>query len=213
MIGSAVKVVSRDGVELPAGAVGEVLVHGEQLMSGYWGLDDATRTTLVDGWLHTGDAGHLDEEGFLFISDRVKDMFISGGENIYPREIEDVLFGIDGVADAAVVGVPSDEWGESPVAVVVASPDFVITGDDVLAHCRAHLARFKAPVGVLFVDVLPRNAVGKVLKRELRAPFWDGRARSMNRLPVLDPPETPSRRDLTHDRRNPTHARRAPGVP
>ncbi|WP_238553909.1 AMP-binding enzyme [Gordonia sp. KTR9] len=180
VIGSAVKVVSRDGVELPAGAVGEVLVHGEQLMSGYWGLDDATRTTLVDGWLHTGDAGHLDEEGFLFISDRVKDMIISGGENIYPREIEDVLFGIDGIADAAVVGVPSDKWGESPVAVVVASPDSVITDDDVLAHCRAHLARFKAPVDVLFVDVLPRNAVGKVLKRELRAPFWDGRARSVN---------------------------------
>ncbi len=85
-----------------------------------------------------------------------------------------------GIADAAVVGVPSDKWGESPVAVVVAAPDSAITGDDVLAHCRAHLARFKAPVGVLFVDVLPRNAVGKVLKRELRAPFWDGRARSVN---------------------------------
>ncbi|WP_249146098.1 AMP-binding protein [Gordonia sp. SCSIO 19800] len=130
VMGSAVKVVSRDGVELPAGAVGEVLVHGEQLMSGYWGLDDATHTTLVDGWLHTGDAGHLDEEGFLFISDRVKDMIISGGENIYPREIEEVLFGLDGIADAAVVGVPSDKWGESPVAVVVLAPGSVVAVDE-----------------------------------------------------------------------------------
>ena len=160
------------GTSVKIDTLGEILVSGPQLMSGYWRLPDASRTALHGGWLRTGDAGYLDDDGFLFISDRVKDMIISGGENIYPREIEDVLFTLPGVADAAVIGVPSERWGESPVAVVVPTGTDVLSAEAVLEHCRAHLARFKCPVAVSFVDALPRNAVGKVLKRDLRAPYW-----------------------------------------
>jgi acyl-CoA synthetase (AMP-forming)/AMP-acid ligase II len=149
-------------------------------MSGYWALGDATRTALGDGWLRTGDAGYLDSEGFLYISDRVKDLIISGGENIYPREIEEVLFTMEGIADVAVIGVPSQRWGESPIAFVVPRPGADLTEHDVLEHCRADLARFKCPAEVVFVDSLPRSAVGKVLKRDLRAPYWEGMARGIN---------------------------------
>lgn len=144
VLGTSIRVVDRDGAELPTGAVGEILVRGPQLMSGYWGgLADATRDAMSGGWLRTGDAGRVDDEGFLFISDRVKDMIVSGGENIYPREIEEVLFGMPEVADAAVVGVPSERWGESPIALVVAAPGAVLTERMVVEHCRAHLAGFK----------------------------------------------------------------------
>ncbi|MDV2476715.1 long-chain-fatty-acid--CoA ligase [Rhodococcus zopfii] len=180
VVGTALRIVSRDGSILPAGSVGEVLVRGPQLMSGYWGLDEATRSALEGGWLRTGDAGYLDEEGFLYISDRVKDMIISGGENIYPREIEEVLFTLEGVADVAVIGVPSERWGESPIAIVVPRPGTELSSDDVLGHCRANLARFKCPIEVIFVDSLPRSAIGKVLKRDLRAPYWQGLTRAVN---------------------------------
>lgn len=180
VIGTALRVAAQDGSAVPVGSVGEVLVRGPQLMSGYWALEDATRATLDGGWLRTGDAGYLDTEGFLYISDRVKDMIISGGENIYPREIEEVLFEMEGVADVAVVGVPSERWGESPIAIVVPDKDTDLTEQDVLDHCRAHLARFKRPVEVSFVESLPRSAVGKVLKRDLRAPYWRGLARAVN---------------------------------
>ncbi|MCZ4588805.1 long-chain-fatty-acid--CoA ligase [Rhodococcus opacus] len=180
VIGTALRVTAQDGSDVPVESVGEVLVRGPQLMSGCWALEDATRATLDGGWLRTGDAGYLDTEGFLYISDRVKDMIISGGENIYPREIEEVLFEMEGVADVAVVGVPSERWGESPIAIVVPDKDTDLTEQDVLDHCRAHLARFKRPVEVSFVESLPRSAVGKVLKRDLRAPYWRGLARAVN---------------------------------
>ncbi|TQC46140.1 long-chain-fatty-acid--CoA ligase [Rhodococcus sp. WS4] len=180
VVGTALRVAGQDGSDVPAGSVGEVLVRGPQLMSGYWALEDATRTALGDGWLRTGDAGYLDSEGFLYISDRVKDMIISGGENIYPREVEEVLFTVEGVADVAVIGVPSERWGESPIAFVVPRPGADLTEHDVLEHCRADLARFKCPAEVVFVDSLPRSAVGKVLKRDLLAPYWEGMARGIN---------------------------------
>jgi len=180
VVGTALRVAGQDGSDVPAGSVGEVLVRGPQLMSGYWALEDATRTALGDGWLRTGDAGYLDSEGFLYISDRVKDIIISGGENIYPREVEEVLFTVEGVADVAVIGVPSERWGESPIAFVVPRPGADLTEHDVLEHCRADLARFKCPAEVVFVDSLPRSAVGKVLKRDLRAPYWEGMARGIN---------------------------------
>ena len=180
VIGTALRVAAQDGSAVPVGSVGEVLVRGPQLMSGYWALEDATRAALDGGWLRTGDAGYLDSEGFLYISDRVKDMIISGGENIYPREIEEVLFTMEGVADVAVIGVPSQRWGESPIAFVVPRPGADLTEHDVLEHCRADLARFKCPAEVVFVDSLPRSAVGKVLKRHLRAPYWEGMARGIN---------------------------------
>jgi fatty-acyl-CoA synthase len=180
VIGTALRVTTQDGSDVPVGSVGEVLVRGPQLMSGYWGLEDATAAVLDGGWLRTGDAGYLDADGFLYISDRVKDMIISGGENIYPREIEEVLFAMDGVADVAVIGVPSERWGESPIAIVVPRPAADLTEQHVLDHCRANLARFKCPAKVVFVDSLPRSAVGKVLKRDLRAPYWQGLARAIN---------------------------------
>ena len=173
-------VVGPDGRDLPVGEVGEIVVSGPQVMEGYWGRDSDTSAALVDGRLHTGDAGYLDADGYLYVSDRVKDMIISGGENIYPREVEEILFQLPGVTDAAVFGVPSEKWGESPVAVVVAEPDSSLTEEDVVDHCRAHLAGFKCPVSVTFLDALPRNAVGKVLKRELREPHWAGFDRRVN---------------------------------
>uniref|UniRef100_UPI000593FE61 AMP-binding protein n=1 Tax=Nocardia higoensis TaxID=228599 RepID=UPI000593FE61 len=180
VLGSSVHVVGPDGAMLPSGAVGEIVVRGPQLMDGYWGLEDATRAALDGGWMHTGDAGYLDSEGFVFISDRVKDMIVSGGENIYPREIEEILFELPGVADVAVIGVPSERWGESPIAVVVPAAGATLTEQMVLDHCRAQLAKFKCPVSVTFVDALPRSAVGKVLKRDLREPYWQGRDRRIN---------------------------------
>jgi len=140
-------------------------------------MPEATAETLRDGWLHTGDAGRLDDEGFLFICDRVKDMVVSGGENIYPREIEDCLSAMPGVAEVAVIGVPDDRWGEAVKAVIVPKAGHDLTGDAVVVWCRDHLAGYKAPRSVDLVDVLPRNAMGKVLKTVLSEPHWRGRDR------------------------------------
>jgi acyl-CoA synthetase (AMP-forming)/AMP-acid ligase II len=179
MVGTEVAVVDSEGKPVPAGTVGEVIARGPQMMRGYWNLPEATAETLVDGWLHTGDAGYLDDEGFLYLSDRLKDMIVSGGENIYPREIEEVISAMPGVLEAAVIGVPDTRWGESVKACVVAEPDHDLTVDDVITWCRDHLATFKAPRSVDFLDALPRNPSGKVLKRELRHPYWSGQARQV----------------------------------
>jgi acyl-CoA synthetase (AMP-forming)/AMP-acid ligase II len=158
---------------LPPDEVGEVLVRTKQLMSGYWHKPDADAAALTeDGWLRSGDAGHLDADGYLYVSDRIKDMIISGGENIYPAEIERVLAEYPDVADVAVVGVPDDTWGEVGKAIVVPKPGVTFDGAALLAYCREHLASFKVPKSVLVVAELPRNATGKVLKRQLREPFW-----------------------------------------
>jgi acyl-CoA synthetase (AMP-forming)/AMP-acid ligase II len=155
---------------------GEVWVRSAQLMSGYWHKPEADAATLTpDGWLRSGDAGYLDADGYLYIADRIKDMIISGGENVYPAEIERVLAEYPDVAEVAVIGVPDEKWGEVGMAVVVAAPGTSVDPDALLAHCREHLASFKCPRSVSVVGELPRNATGKVLKRELRAPFWAGR--------------------------------------
>ncbi len=148
-------------------------------MKGYWNLPDATSDALAGGWMHTGDVGYLDEAGYLYVSDRLKDMIVSGGENIYPREIEDALFEMAGIVDAAVIGVPDDRWGEAVKAIVVTGADEQLTADDVLAWCRSRLAGFKCPKSVEFVAELPRNPSGKVLKRSLREPYWDRSARNV----------------------------------
>lgn len=168
-----VKVVRPDGSECADHEPGEVVVAGDHIMLGYWNRPDATAETLIDGWLHTGDVATRDEEGFIWIQDRLKDMIISGGENVYPAEIENVILGCPGVADVAVIGIPSEKWGESPLAVVVKKdPD--LDESTVIAHCDGKLARFKMPVAVRFVDVIPRNASGKALKRDLRPRFAQG---------------------------------------
>jgi acyl-CoA synthetase (AMP-forming)/AMP-acid ligase II len=161
------KIVGPDGATLGANEPGELLLRGPHIMVGYWNRPDATAETLVDGWLHSGDIAIMDDEGFVYIQDRIKDMIISGGENVYPAEIEGVIVGVPGVREVAVIGVPSDRWGEAPLAVVAKSDD-ALTADDVLQACQKSLARFKQPVSVEFVDEIPRNPTGKPLKRILR---------------------------------------------
>ena len=165
-----VQVVRPDGTVCDTDEAGEVLVRGDHIMTGYWNRPDATAETLIDGWLHTGDVATVDDEGFIWIQDRIKDMIISGGENVYPAEIENVILSHPGIADVSVIGVPSEKWGETGLAVVVRK-DPAVTEADIIAHCDGKLARFKMPSAVRFVDVIPRNASGKALKRELRIQF------------------------------------------
>jgi long-chain acyl-CoA synthetase len=158
-----------------------VWTRSVQNFKGYWGRDEETARTLdADGWLRTGDAGFLDEEGYLFLTDRVKDMIITGGENVYPAEVENVLSDHPAVADVAVIGVPDARWGETVTAIVVRRPGTTAGAADIIAFARERLAHFKCPTSVDFVDVLPRNPSGKILKRELREPYWQGRARRIN---------------------------------
>jgi long-chain acyl-CoA synthetase len=166
---------------LAQGEVGEIWVRSQQLMSGYWRQPEMTAATLTpEGWLRTGDAGYLDQGGYLYIRDRVKDMIISGGENIYPAEIENVLMRHPAIADAAVIGVPHEKWGETPKAIVVRASAQPADEQQIVAFCRTQLAGFKCPTTVEFVDALPRNPSGKILKRELREPYWQGHVRRVS---------------------------------
>ncbi|MFM8563046.1 MAG: acyl-CoA synthetase [Acidimicrobiia bacterium] len=167
-----VKVVRPDGTECDANESGEIVIRGGHIMLGYWNRPDATAEAIRDGWFHSGDMGIRDEEGFIYIQDRLKDMIISGGENVYPAEIENVIMGLPGVTETAVIGIPSQKWGESPLAIVVRK-DPALTEEAVLGHCEGKLARFKQPVAVRFVDVIPRNPSGKALKKDLRVQFKD----------------------------------------
>jgi len=164
---------------LPNGQPGEIIARGPQLMRGYWNQPGETRQTLRGGWLHTGDVGSLDDEGYLYVRDRLKDMIVSGGENIYPRAVEEVLLQHPAVADAAVIGVPDERWGETVMAIVVLKPGSAATHDEqqeeIIGFSRRYLAGFEAPRSVEFVETLPRNPSGKVLKRILREPYWAGR--------------------------------------
>ncbi len=163
------------------GEVGEVWLRSCQVMKGYWSRPDETAATITeDGWLRTGDAGYLDGEGFLYLHDRIKDMIISGGQNIYPAEVENVLMNHPDVADVAVIGIPDERWGETVKAIVVARPGTVPDPASIISHARERIAHFKCPTSVDFVATLPRNPSGKVLKRELREPYWAGRARRIN---------------------------------
>lgn len=167
-----VRVVCDDGREAKPGEVGEVVARGENIMSGYFNMPEATAAALEKGWLHTGDLATVDDEGFIYIVDRKKDMIIVGGENIYPREIERVLLGHPGIADAAVVGIPHPVWGEEVLAILVRRPESNVDAREVIQRCRAELARFKCPTKVEFRREIPRNAAGKILKRTLREPYW-----------------------------------------
>ncbi len=165
-----VKVVRPDGSECDDNESGEIIISGDHIMTGYWNRPDATAESIRDGWFYSGDMGIRDDEGFIFIQDRLKDMIITGGENVYPAEIENLLLSCPGVADAAVIGVPSEKWGESAIAIAVRK-DPELDEQTVLAFCDGKLARFKTPVAVRFVDSIPRNASGKILKRDLRLQF------------------------------------------
>jgi acyl-CoA synthetase (AMP-forming)/AMP-acid ligase II len=165
---SSVRIVDDNMNDLPVGEVGEIVVRGDQVMLGYWRNEEATRETIVDGWLRTGDMGRMDENRLFGIVDRKKDMIVTGGENVYSREVEDVLMEHAGVQDVAVIGVPDETWGENVCAVVVGRPGVDVEEDELVTHCKASLASYKKPKLVVFVDELPRNPSGKVLKRELR---------------------------------------------
>jgi fatty-acyl-CoA synthase len=171
LLHTEVQIVREDGVIAAPGEIGELWTRGPNITPGYWNKPEATASSFEDGWLKTGDAARTDDEGFIYIVDRWKDMYISGGENVYPAEVENVLYQVPGVAEAAVIGVPSDRWGEVGMAVLVMKPNQTVEPADVIAHCVQHLAKFKVPATVAFIDVLPRNATGKVLKRELRTQF------------------------------------------
>jgi fatty-acyl-CoA synthase len=166
-----VRIVRPDGTDADVGELGELWVKGPNVTPGYWNRPDANQSSFTDGWLHTGDAARIDEEGFYTIVDRWKDMYISGGENVYPAEVESVLHQLTAIAEAAVIGIPSEQWGEAGMAIIAVKPGHSITEADIYAHCEANLARFKRPRAIKFVDALPRNATGKIHKPTLRKNF------------------------------------------
>jgi long-chain acyl-CoA synthetase len=176
-LGVSLKIVKEDDSEIKSGEVGEILIQTNQLMKEYWKNPEATAEAFRGGWFHTGDMATLDEDGFIYIMDRKHDMIISGGFNIYPREVEDAIMTHPQVAEAAVIGVPDEVWGESVKAFVVVKPGAAITEEDIIQCCKEHLASYKKPKSVEFRPDLPKNAYGKVLRKELKEPFWQGRER------------------------------------
>jgi long-chain acyl-CoA synthetase len=179
--GVEIRIVDDAGNAVPTGEVGEIATRSVWNMAGYWNMPEATAKTIDrDGWLRTGDAGYMDEDGYVYIHDRVKDMIITGGENVYPAEVESAIYGHPQVADVAVIGVPDAKWGEAVKAMVVPKPGKTPDPQDIIAWARQHVAAFKAPKSVDFIAALPRNASGKILRRELREPFWKGVERRVN---------------------------------
>ena len=178
--GHELKVVGPDDSELPYGVIGEIVYRGPGTMAGYWRKEKDTASAIRDGWFHTGDAGTMDSEGFIYIKDRIKDMIISGGENIYPAEVERVLAGHPKVADVAVIGVPDDTWGETVKAIVILKPGSGLSAEELIEWSHSQLAGFKRPRSVDFVEAIPRNPSGKILKKDLRAPYWQGQERAVH---------------------------------
>ena len=173
------RIVDVDGNEVPRGTVGEVVVRGPNVMQGYWNKPEQTAAAVRDGWMHTGDGAWMDDDGFIFIADRLKDMIISGGENIYSAEVENAVSQHAAVAACAVIGIPSELWGEAVHAVVVRKPGREVSAEELMAHCRSVIAGYKCPRSVAFADALPISGAGKVLKTKLREPFWQGRERAV----------------------------------
>lgn len=179
--GVEVAIIDESGNRLPPRQVGEIATRSMANMAGYWNLPEATSKTIdSEGWLRTGDAGYMDEDGYVYIHDRVKDMIISGGENIYPAEVENAIFGHPDVADVAVIGVPDAKWGEAVKAIVVKKPGREPSPDEIIGFARQRIAAYKAPKSVDFIEALPRNPSGKILRRELREKYWEGKERRVN---------------------------------
>ncbi len=166
-----IKVVDIQNNEVPAGEMGEILVRGPNVIKEYWKNEAATTSSIIDNWLYTGDMGYIDEEGYLFIVDRRKDMFISGGENVYPAEVEDALMSFNKIADCGVIGIPDEKWGEVGLAVVVAAPDTEVTEEEIIDFCKGKLGKYKIPQKVEFTDALPRTLTGKILKKDMRTMY------------------------------------------
>ena len=176
-----VRIEAEDGSDAPQGSSGEIVVRGPHTMTSYWNKPEETAAALKNGWVYTGDAGYFDEEGYLYIVDRVKDMVVTGGENVFTIEVENAVMSHDAVLDVAVIGVPHEEWGEAVHAIVILREGKTVSEAELVAHCRELIAGYKLPKGVTFrADPLPLSGAGKVLKTELRKPFWEGRDRQIN---------------------------------
>jgi long-chain acyl-CoA synthetase len=179
--GCEVKIVDADDKVLPSGTVGEIAVRGDNVMMGYWERPEETAKAVIDGWMHTGDGGYMDEDGFVYVVDRVKDMIISGGENVYSAEVENALAQHPSVAQCAVIGIPSERWGEQVHAIVVARPGATATPDELMDFCKTLIAGYKCPRSVEVAQIpLPLSGAGKILKRELRKPYWENRQRMVS---------------------------------
>jgi long-chain acyl-CoA synthetase len=166
---------------VPRGTAGELAIRGANIMKGYWNKPAETAAVLADGWYYSGDGATMDKEGFVYIVDRLKDMIISGGENVYSAEVENVISLMPGVGEVAVIGIPDERWGEAVHAIIVPKPGVTLRADDVIAHCREQIAGYKCPRGVDFRDTsLPLSGAGKILKRELREPYWKGFTKAVN---------------------------------
>ncbi len=175
-----VRIMDEEGLLLPPGQIGEIVVQSDQVMKGYWKRPEATAETLRGGWLHTRDMGYMDEEGYLFLVDRKDDMIVSGGFNIYPKEVEDVLYMHPAVLEAAAFGVPDELWGESVKAVVSLRPGMSATEAEITEHCKEQLASYKKPKSVAFAQDLPKSLYGKILRRQLKEPYWEGKGRKVH---------------------------------
>jgi len=174
-----IRVVDESDNEVSRGETGQILVRGPGVMKGYWNLPEETEAALRGGWMHTGDAGYMDEHGYIFLQDRVKDMIITGGENVYSIEVENAIASHPAVAQSAVIGIPSEQWGEAVHAFVVCKPGASTTAEDIIAHCKERIAGYKCPRSVECIDAMPLSGAGKILKRTLRAPYWEGRERQV----------------------------------
>jgi long-chain acyl-CoA synthetase len=173
-VGVHVRIVDDEGEDVGLGEPGEIIVQSKHIMVEYWHKQEDTRASIIDGWLHTGDVGYYDEEGYIYIVDRKKDLIISGGENVYPREVEEVLYQHPAVMEATVIGIPDPYWVEKVHAVVATRNGATITAEELIAFCKERIAGYKTPKSVEFMDSLPKNPTGKILKRELREKYWKG---------------------------------------
>ena len=181
VIGTVVSIQDEEGNELPQGEIGEVCARGGNFMTEYWNKSDATEEVFANGWYHTGDAGYFDEDGYLFLVDRVKDMIVSGGENVYSSEVENAISSHPDVAQVAAIGIPDDTWGEAVHAIVVLEAGCSASEEDLIEHARDSIAGYKVPKSIEFrEEPLPLSGAMKVLKRELRAPYWEGKERGIN---------------------------------
>ena len=178
--GAEIRIEDEDGKELAVGEVGEIVIKSDNNMKAYWNRPEATEESIVDGWFYSGDAGFFDEDGFLYIHDRVKDMIVSGGENIYPAEVENALMSHEDILDAAVVGIPDDKWGEAVKGFVVIKEGVELNEVDIISYARTQIAGYKCPKSINYVNELPRNPSGKILRREIRDPFWEGKERKVS---------------------------------
>jgi len=180
-LGVEVRVVNAEDEDVQPGEIGEIVARGPNIMLGYWRMPEATSAAIVDGWMHTGDLATVDEENYIYIVDRSKDMIISGGENVYSVEVENALYTHPAVLECAVIGIPHDTWGEAVHAVVVCKPGMSVTEEELLAHARVQIAGYKVPRSVEFqLEALPKSGAGKILKRDLREKYWAGKSKNVN---------------------------------